>query len=74
MLALETTSQDDGNLPTGFIGVSFRPSLRFFTPFYFISMPNFDIVLRLSVLSPRGGLFLNNFMSFTERHGIFSFV
>ena len=69
LLVLETTSQDYGNIPTGFIRVSSRPS--FFVPFYFISMSNFDIVLRLFVLSPREGLFFINFMSFTEGHGMF---
>ena len=69
LLALETTSLDYGNIPTGFIRVSSRPS--FFALFYFISMSNFDIVFRLSILSPREGLFFINFMSFTEGHGIF---
>ena len=56
-LVLENTSQDYGNIPIGFIWVSSRPS--FFAPFYFISMPNFDIVLRLFVLSPREGLYFS---------------
>ena len=69
LLLLETTSQDYGNIPTGFIQVSSRPS--FFAPFYFILMSNFDIVLRLFVLSPREGLFFINFMSFTDGDGFF---
>ena len=68
LLLLETTSQDYGNIPTGFIRVSSRPS--FFAPFYFILMSNFDILLRLFVLSPREGLFFINFMSFTDGHGL----
>ena len=38
----------------------------FFAPFYFISVPNFDIMLWVFILPSREGLFVINFMSFTQ--------
>ena len=39
----------------------------FFTPFYFISMPNFDMMLWVFILLPKEGRFFINFMPFTQR-------
>ena len=38
----------------------------FFAPFYFISVPNFDIMLWVFILPPREGIFVINFMPFTQ--------
>ena len=39
----------------------------FFGPFYFISVPKFDTVSHVSLLPRRQGLFVINFMPFTQR-------
>ena len=38
----------------------------FFASLYFISMPNFDIMLWVFIRPPREGLFVINFMPFTQ--------
>ena len=66
---LETISLDHGNIPTEFV-----LDRIFFLPFYFTSMANFDTVSRLFILSARKGLFLINFMSFTQGFWMVLFV
>ena len=69
-LVLKTTLLDHSDIHTGFVGVlvsCISLDQVFFAPFYFISMSNFYIMLWVFIRPPRDGLFVINFMSFTQR-------
>ena len=68
--SLDPTSLDHGAMHTGFVrvlvsGISLQTKV-FFAPIYFISMPNVDIMLLVFILPPREGLFVINFIPFTQ--------
>ena len=69
-LVLKTASTDQRDIPPGFVQVLVQwyiaPDQNFSVPFYVILMPHFNIMLLVFILLPKVGLFVTNFMPFTQ--------